>query len=348
MTRPASFESSADRLKRRVLTIPAMFLGTGLAWALAPVGFLLAGLWDVAAARRWRTSRFLAFGLIYGLAECVGLVLAGGLALLRPVIGRQRFEHANFALEAAWASALLRTGMALLSMSITVSEETPPGTRPVLVFCRHASLIDSLIPGALISARHGTRLRYVMKRELLFDPCLDVVGQRIPNAFVRRGTAAETEVEAIRTLAVGLEPGDGVLIFPEGTRFTEEKRARALERIRASGDPGRIARAEKLKHLLPIRGGGALALLDGAEGADVLFLAHHGFEGGASLAGILGGALIGRHIEVSTWRVDADEIPRSHAERLAWLESEWARMDRWLQARNAVGVEGRAPEEDSP
>ena len=37
-----------------------------------------------------------------------------------------------------------------------------------------------------VSRRYHLRLRYVLKRELLWDPCLDIVGQRVPNIFVDR------------------------------------------------------------------------------------------------------------------------------------------------------------------
>ena len=40
----------------------------------------------------------------------------------------------------------------------------------------------------MIVAREARiRLRYVLKHELRWDPCLDIVGWRLPNAFVRRG-----------------------------------------------------------------------------------------------------------------------------------------------------------------
>lgn len=41
---------------------------------------------------------------------------------------------------------------------------------PLVVLMRHASLADTLLP-AVVIASHGIRLRYVLKRELLWDPC---------------------------------------------------------------------------------------------------------------------------------------------------------------------------------
>ncbi|MDC0708578.1 hypothetical protein POL68_08865 [Stigmatella sp. ncwal1] len=45
------------------------------------------------------------------------------------------------------------------------------------------------------------QLKYVLKRELLWDPCLDVVGRRLPNVFVERsGDRGKAEIEAVATL----------------------------------------------------------------------------------------------------------------------------------------------------
>ena len=79
-----------------------------------------------------------------------------------------------------------------------------------------------LLAAALLSRPHGVRLRYVLKRELLWDPCLDIVGHRLPNAFVRRGsrdTAGDVaavrglmaEYVAIRLLGVGAAVGTEAL-----------------------------------------------------------------------------------------------------------------------------------------
>ena len=138
-----------------------------------------------------------------------------------------------------------------------------------------------LLPAVFVSGPHDVLLRYVMKREVLLDPAVDLVGQRLENAFVSRGRgSAEREERAIRALASGLAGREGVIVFPEGTRFSEAKREDALARIRARpGDAARLERAERLKHVLPPRSRGSLAVLDAAKDADVIFLAHRGFDG---------------------------------------------------------------------
>ena len=201
---------------------------------------------------------------------------------------------------------------------------------------RHASVLDTLLPAAIVSRRTGLRLRYVMKRELLWDPCLDVVGQRLPNAFVRRGRGgAAEEIERVCELARDLGPRDGVLLYPEGTRFSAARRERVLARLAASADAKHLERARALHHVLPPRLGGALALLDAAPGVDVAIGAHAGLEPLRTLADLWSGALLGRRIELAFWRIPAASIPTGRADRVEWLYDQWQRVDAWLAVRHA-------------
>ena len=174
---------------------------------------------------------------------------------------------------------------------------------------RHASIVDNLLPAGLVSLPHRIRLRYVLKKELLWDPVLDIGGQRLPNVFVRREGDSATEITRIRRLAIGLTERDGVLIYPEGTRFGQEAR---------SGDPTigtnrswLADRARRFRRLLPPRPGGPISLLD--SGADVVMCAHHGLEGLARVSDVLRAGLVGRTIHVGFRRIEADQIPLTAA-----------------------------------
>jgi 1-acyl-sn-glycerol-3-phosphate acyltransferase len=333
-------ETSRARLGRRSLTIPGTLLAFALLVLSLPLSLPIAALADVALRRRWATTRFLGFGLGYLGCEMLGLAASLALWLYAgPFTGRdrERYERANFRLQLRWASALLTLAQRLYGLRIEL-DLAEVGDRTLLVFVRHASLVDALLPTVFVSARDGTRLRFVLKRELLLDPCLDVVGQRLPNAFVARGTGDPAqEEESIRRLARELGPREGVVIFPEGTRFSPDKRVAALERVRASGDRVRSARVGRFRHVLPPRSRGALALLDAAPQAEVLFLAHHGLEGTGHPLAILRGDLIGRRIRIRTWRVPVSSLPAAPADRLAWLDGEWAHVDDWIEAGIRLG-----------
>ena len=97
-----------------------------------------------------------------------------------------------------------------------------------------------------------------------------------------------------------------------------------------SGVPAELSRAEKLRHLLPIRPGGTLALLEAAPACDVLFVGHHGLEGFASIRDIWAGALVGRTIRLKLWRERAASIPAGRDAQLEWVAARWQRLDDWL------------------
>jgi 1-acyl-sn-glycerol-3-phosphate acyltransferase len=332
-------ESVGSRWGRRLLTVPAIYLGLAVVALGFPVWLLLAALADLAtggARRRWPLVRsaFLVLGYLFWV--CFGVTGWIGAELISFGLPRDRYLRRLFRLQQIWARGLFGTARRALSLRVHVEEGFVPDERPILLFVRHVSLVDVLLPAVFVSGPHDVLLRYVMKREVLFDPAIDFVGQRLENAFVSRGKgAADREERAIRSLASGLGAREGVIVFPEGTRFSPAKRADALERIRASGDAERFARAERLTHVLPPRSRGPLAVLEEAQRADVIFLAHRGFDGAVGALDLLRGALIGRAIELKTWRVPREQVPSEREACLAWLDLEWARVDAWIASRIA-------------
>ena len=184
-----------------------------------------------------------------------------------------------------------------------------PVPGPVVIMIRHASIIDNLLPDSLIAREHGLGLRYVIKRELQMIPTIDIAGRWVPTNFVRRASGdTEGEVERLRLLAHDLGPDEGILIYPEGTRHTVAKLPRAKEKIAAS-QPDIAPLADRLQNLLPPRLGGPLALLEEAEGIDVVFCAHVGFDGFEKVSDVWSGALVGETIRVRFWRLPGERGP---------------------------------------
>ncbi len=325
-------------LRRRLVTVPRTVAGFVVVTALLPLLALVALVVDatrwLVGRKPWMAVRLLAFVELYLLLEMI--LLSGSLLMWvgtagGRLIGRRRYEGAHFALQGFALGTLFRAAIVLLSLRFEVegAEEAAPG--PIILMMRHASLVDVLLPGALVANPHGIRLRYVLKRELLQDPMFDVVGSRIPNHFVSR-TAADGagEIGAVRRLAEGLGRDDGVIIYPEGTRFTPEKQARALERL-ASGDPELHDRAQRLRHVMPPRIGGPRALLEGAPDADVVICAHDGLGGFAELGDLWSGGLVGQRVRVAFWRVPAAEVPERRREQMYWLFDQWEKVDDWIE-----------------
>jgi 1-acyl-sn-glycerol-3-phosphate acyltransferase len=332
-------ESAGARWSRRAFTFPlyaALLLGV-----LALLPPLLAGglAHDLLRGNQLALVRLVAFAPVYLIAECVGLAASFALWLAGGPWRRGdpvRYRDANFRLQCVWARALLAAAQRLYRLRLVVEDEEAIGRGPLLVLPRHASLADVLLPAVLVSDRHRLRLRWVMKRELLADPCLDVVGNRLPNVFVDRSSVrSEAEIRAVAALAADLGPEDGVLIYPEGTRATPDRRERSLARIAAGSAAGRLAVLRRLRHLLPPRSGGPLALLAAAPGADVLILGHVGLEGLSHLRDLLSGALVGRTLRVRFWRHPAASVPRDREAALGWLDARWLELDAWVDGRLA-------------
>ncbi len=292
-------------------------------------------------------ARALCFFTLYFGCELAGIWAAFGLWLgdrLWPGCSTQRYLRWNFALQRLWARTLFDGARRIFRWRVQVENHEAAATGPMLFFIRHLSTADTVLAAVLVSDRFGLCLRYVLKSELLWDPCLDLVGHRLPNGFVRRGVGeTEQALAEVLRLAQALGPRDGVLIYPEGTRFTPEKRRRALAQLATKGDADLLARAERLQRVLPPKLAGSLALLERNPGADAVFCAHVGFERAMSFREFLAGGLNDLELRVTFWRVPFEQIPRDEVGRREWLYEQWSKVDAWVVANEARGAGPVAP-----
>jgi 1-acyl-sn-glycerol-3-phosphate acyltransferase len=207
-------------------------------------------------------------------------------------------------------------------------DDVAPG--PVLILMRHASIVDNALPDALVGRRHDMGLRFVLKRELQMLPTIDIGGRWVPTNFVRRASGdTARELEDLHVLAHDLDPHEGVLIYPEGTRATTAKLARAKEVI-AERQPEIAPLADQLEHLLPPRLGGPLELLEQGRGHDVVFCGHVGFDGYERVSDIWNGDLVGATIRVRFQRFPAADVPAERDELVRWLYARWIELDAWV------------------
>lgn len=296
---------------------------------MLPMYAVVAVVLDLARPSSWGLLRFVGIVTVYLWCESAGVLAAGWLWLTRNR-DRQVWIRRNFALQRWWAGTLFAAGARIYGLRIQVEGDESVTRGPFLLLVRHASVVDTLIPAVFVSNPSGILLRYVLKRELLWDPCLDIVGQRLPNVFVRRGSDDPArEIANVRRLAEGLRDDEGVIVFPEGTRFSPRRQKEALARL--EGTPLH-ERAAALQAVLPPRTGGTLALLDAMPDADVVVCGHTGFDGALRLGDLWNGALVGRSVNVRFWRIRRSTIPTDRDARVDWLYSEWARLDRWVAA----------------
>ncbi len=331
----------ATTLLRRSLTIPAYLIAALLAWLTIPVWLagtlaldLVRDLSQAPRTPRFIVTRLAVFAIGYLTCEAVGIVIAFFLWVLalvrRP--GIDTFRSWNFRLQQNWGATLLRVGQTAFKFRYEVSGQEHVAPGPIILALRHSSLADTVLALAQISKPHNIVLRYVLKRPLLLDPCLDIVGQRLLNHFVLKGEKSKAQVEGVAQLAEGLGPQDGVLIYPEGTRFTALKREQHLARLERRKHQDELEFARSLQHVLPPIRAGLNALLDRSQAArqpaDVLFCAHRGFEGSATFGDLLSGSLLGQTVKIHFWRIPASDVPTDRDKREGWLQHQWTRMDR--------------------
>jgi 1-acyl-sn-glycerol-3-phosphate acyltransferase len=310
---------------RRLVSIGGLLIAAVALAVLIPLWLPLALLVDAVRLRfRFPIARLVTFGLGWAWLETTGVV---GAAVLWAT-GRRTDRRLHYALQRWWAARLMAWLRVTTGIRIEARDTEAFRPGPVVLFCRHASLADSLVSAWVITTTVGMHPRYVLKRELLADPCLDVVGLRLPNHFLDRDAAdSSAELDALRSLSSGMDADDVAVIFPEGTRAAPAKRAKALERI-AARDPSRAERLSGLTHLLPPRPAGAAALLEGCPQADVVLAWHVGFDGLDTFGGILRHlAHAPRPVVFAVRRVPRTDVPTGDA-FTSWLDEHWLELDR--------------------
>ena len=229
---------------RRLVTVPTAVVAFVVLLGGAPVWLVLALAVDLVRPSRGSVTRFLLFGMSYVICVVLGLCCAGLLWALGPIMRRSTWINWHYELQRWWTLCLSWTLELLFQLRYEVEGDDVITPGPVLVLIRHSSLADALLPSRFVQGRHGIHLRFVTKSETLVEPCLDIVGNRLPNAFVRRGIGGEQELALVRRLGVDLPPNGGVLIYPEGTRFSVAKRQRRLAQMSERGSPW-LERAEQ-------------------------------------------------------------------------------------------------------
>lgn len=327
-------ESFASIWARRALSIPFYGALVVACFVGAPLWLLCAAGADLVSGRgpRWARTRALGFFCLYLVCEVAGVAVAT-LLWVATLGGRWggplRYLDANAALQRWWSTALFKGSVWLFSMKVQVEGLELARNGPFILFVRHASTADTVLAAALVANPNRLLLRYVLKRELLWDPCLDIVGRRLPNAFVdRTGGPHPSEIEAVAGLGKGLDSKSAVLIYPEGTRFAADKLARRLDVLHERKEEKLAAIASSFRHVLPPRLGGPLALLDAAPGVDLVLLEHTGFEGAATFANFWNGGLVGQTVRARIRRFAAHTIPATGRDE--WLFARWAEMDEWI------------------
>lgn len=326
------------RLVRRVVLTLLLLAVTVVAVALTPPLFLL-GL--VAGCHRHRLLRILVVAVTWLVLETAVLFAAlwlwlwlwvGARAGAGAGTRRASWEERHYGLCRWFLARVYAVGRRAFAIEVEIQEPPDASTdRPVIVLSRHAGPGDSFLIVHHLLNVCGRRPRIVLNAALQLDPAIDVVLNRLPNAFVPRDEVGRGRVVAeIARLAAGLDSRSALLIFPEGGRFTPRRRLRAIRRLRRRGHLAEARRAREMANVLPPQLAGTLAAIDAAPGADVVFVAHTGADDLLSPADIWRRTPMDRPLRARWWRVPYAQIPPENRER--WMYEWWGRIDAWIAA----------------
>ena len=326
----------AARYLRRVRGVGLTVLALVLVTLLLPLLFLCAAAVDAALWLRrrkpWMAVRLVALLWWFLLGELYGLLGLLWIGLSSPGGDSAKRRERVFALKRRWLSSHIAGVRRLFGMSFETDGLEIAGPGPAIIMIRHASIIDNALSDVIVGRAHDLGLRFILKRELQMLPTIDIGGRWVPTLFVRRASGdIERELGLMRQLTVNLSERDAVLIYPEGTRATAEKIARAKAVI-AERQPEIAPLADRLQNLLPPRLGGPLVLLEAAQGADIVLFGHVGLDGFEYISDIWAGGLIGTTVKMKFWRFPASDVPAGREEKIAWLYDRWQELDDWVGA----------------
>jgi 1-acyl-sn-glycerol-3-phosphate acyltransferase len=361
-------------IRRLVLAPLVVVIAAGLVALTPPVALLTAVFGLVSRrscagrGRRGRLLRVVWLALAWSVGETAALTVLLCLWIASGFGGRldtEPYRTRHYAVMGRFLDLIYRAAHRACGLRVEV--DMPPdagllGDRPIIVLSRHAGPGDSLLLVHHLLMVCGRCPRVVMKATLQLDPSLDIVANRLPNAFLHRrprATVADAmarasgsqQTEQIKRLAAGLDQRDALVIFPEGGNWTPVRWRRGIERLRRRGHADLAERAAAMPNLLPPRSGGAFAAIDACPDADVIFVAHTGLDKLVGVRDVWQSLLTDVTVHARWWRVPAADVPRTadHEAQVGWLYDWWERIDAWIGAtsrgvmigqRSAAGESG--------
>jgi hypothetical protein len=222
------------RVIRRLVLAPLVIVIACGFIVLSPFLALLAlvfGLLARSRAGHMRSLRLVCFVLVWFVAEALTLVVLAGLWVVSGLGGRLRtepYQSRHYAVMRRFLDTLYGAAERTYGLRIEIDEPDLTGeelaarlTKPVIVLSRHAGPGDSLLLVHQLLSVYHRRPRVVMKAAMQFDPSVDIVGNRLPNVWIKSRQAGEhIFTDQIARLARGLDERGALVIFPEGGNWT--------------------------------------------------------------------------------------------------------------------------------
>jgi 1-acyl-sn-glycerol-3-phosphate acyltransferase len=322
---------------RRPITVTVWLVMSIVCLTLSPVLLALAALMFC----RDRASASIDFrapagGLLRAGARDADRLRALWLASCGGVfMGTERFQGLHYRLLRWFVHGFASRWVSLLDIAVPAQEPTEAtralqSDRPMLFFSRHAGPGDTILLNDRLLTRFDRFPSVVFKQSIALDPCVDLIGHRLPHAVLDTSDQ-EGSKQRIEKVAAGLRGRGVLLLFPEGGNFTAERRRRAIRKLWRTGRRREAFQAEHMSHVLPPRPTGALAALRGNPGADVIFGAHSGLGLAAFPRELWPETPLGKTFKTHMWLSPAAEHPAEPEAQVAWIYEWWTRLDQWIE-----------------
>jgi len=292
-----------------------------------------------------RILRVSAFGASYCLMELVVLVAAGALWMLRLVLkilgvdSEERWHRWHRWLLKGALDWVIGAATHFVGFRLAVSEASIKSfseTSSSLVLARHGGPGDSFVLVHLLLNTYEQDVRIVLKDVLQIDPALDLVLNRLQCCFLPPHSG-EHSADSIRTTAAALRPGTTLLLFPEGANWTPKRRQLAIRRFRSRRQSESLRTAELLSNVLPPRLSGVAACLEAQPDIEVIMAAHAGLDHLVSARQLWQDIPFSEPMGARLWK--ASSPPPDATARAAWLMTEWAVVDQWIEAYHAHQID---------
>lgn len=314
----------------RVLWPPIMVLVTALAFP----AFLL-GCAHALVDRRARLLRLTGMVVLLGWADVRMLIGCWRLWLASPREDSPTWRQDHEQLLADTLDEVMTIAQKWGGFRVELAEPMGLGSArtPLIALSRHAGPADSLALAWLLMHTARRTPRIVLANALRWDPSVDLILSRLESYFVPSGGGSGSDrVQGVADLASSLGPDDVLLIFPEGQNWSPSRRAGLIERWRRTGREPLADRATELWNVLPPKAAGAGAAAGARPDADIMVIAHAGFERLTGPAEIWDAVPFDkRPFLVRAWTYGADEVPRSPEAFGTWLDEHWTMIDHWVE-----------------
>lgn len=217
----------------------------------------------------------------------------------------------------------------LVGIDLAIDSPALRRGEPALVLSRHAGVGDSLLMVYVITHHLRRVPQVVLKRELLWDPAMDLALGRLDAYFLRgNGVTPDQRAAELGAFADRIEPPDATLLFPEGRNWTPHRHREEVAAAVEKGDDERVAWLLRNPRVLSPRATGARRILAACPGIQVVIAGHQGLEDLMSVRAIWQELPLNRLLRIELRSVEPP--PDAQVER--WLHDEWERLDAWTGA----------------